>query len=108
MSKYEPVPIDHHRQVGFPDENFAYNAPLTARPLADSISLPVWKGYVIILIFVVGFGGWASFAPLTGGAIAHGIVSPNSSRRIVHDYVIGRTRRNVMSPRRLAPSFLSC
>src|SRR5206468_595527 len=38
---------------------------------------------LIVAIFVVGFGIWASFAPLAGGAVAFGVVGPNSSRRTI-------------------------
>jgi len=52
-------------------------------PLATSVQAPVWKGYALILVFVIGFGAFAAVAPLAGGAVAPGIVSPNSSRRVV-------------------------
>ncbi len=51
--------------------------------LSASVRSPVMWGYAIILVFVVGFGLWAALAPLAGGAIASGIISPNSSRRVV-------------------------
>lgn len=51
--------------------------------LAASVRSPVMSGYAIILIFVVGFGLWAGLAPLAGGAVASGVISPNSSRRVV-------------------------
>lgn len=83
MSKNEIVPLVHRGEVGFPVDRSGYGHRLETRPLATSIASPVWKGYAIILVFVVGFGLWASFAPLAGGAVAQGIVSPASSRRIV-------------------------
>jgi HlyD family secretion protein/epimerase transport system membrane fusion protein len=52
-------------------------------PLMSSVKSPVWKGYAIILVFLVGFGLWAGFAPLAGGAVASGIITPSSSRRVV-------------------------
>jgi HlyD family secretion protein len=52
-------------------------------PLKESVRAPIRKGYLLILLFIGGFGAWASVAPLAGGAIAPGIISPNSSRRIV-------------------------
>jgi HlyD family secretion protein len=66
-------------------------APYAARPghapvpgsLRHSVRSPVRTGYAIILVFIFGFGLWAGFAPLAGGAVASGILSPSSSRRIV-------------------------
>jgi len=52
-------------------------------PLAAFVRAPVWKGYVLISVFVLGFGFWAAYAPLSSGAVAPGIVSTNSSRRTV-------------------------
>jgi HlyD family secretion protein len=51
--------------------------------LKESVRSPVWTGYFLILVFVVGFGAWAGLAPLAGGAVASGVISPNSSRRVV-------------------------
>lgn len=53
------------------------------RSLQASIHSPVRVGYIIIAVFVVGFGLWASLAPLAGGAAASGVISTNSSRRVV-------------------------
>lgn len=83
MTKYELMPLDRRSQIGMPTDRFTHLQRLEPRPLAETVSSPVWKGYVLILIFVVGFGAWAGLAPLAGGAVAPGIVSPNSSRRIV-------------------------
>jgi HlyD family secretion protein len=51
--------------------------------LQESVRSPVMSGYLIILVFVVGFGLWAALAPLAAGAVASGVISPNSSRRVV-------------------------
>jgi HlyD family secretion protein len=58
---------------------------VTATPasLRASVRSPVMSGYFIILVFVIGFGLWAGLAPLAGGAVASGVISPNSSRRVV-------------------------
>ena len=53
------------------------------KSLKASVRSPVFSGYLMILVFVVGFGLWAGLAPLAGGAIASGVISPNSSRRVV-------------------------
>ncbi len=76
--------------VAFPG-NFgpAIAAPV---PLKASVRSPIRKGYVLILLFVGGFGAWASVAPLAGGAIAPGVISPNSSRRVVQHFEGGIIR----------------
>lgn len=51
--------------------------------LMASVASPVRSGYFIILLFVVGFGLWAGLAPLASGAVATGVISPNSSRQVV-------------------------
>ncbi|MFN0218915.1 MAG: HlyD family type I secretion periplasmic adaptor subunit [Hyphomicrobium sp.] len=52
-----------------------------SQSLAATVSAPVRQGYMLILVFVVGFLAWAALAPLAGGAIAPGVVSPEGSRR---------------------------
>src|SRR6185503_8004852 len=37
----------------------------------------------LLLIFVGGFGLWGSLAPLDGGAVAPGVVSPDSNKKTV-------------------------
>ena len=44
---------------------------------------PFMFGMVTILLFFGGFGAWAGLAPLSSGAIAYGVVSPDSNRRVV-------------------------
>jgi HlyD family secretion protein/epimerase transport system membrane fusion protein len=44
---------------------------------------PARAGGLLIGGFVLGFIGWAALAPLAGGAVASGIVSPDGSRRTV-------------------------
>jgi HlyD family secretion protein len=53
------------------------------RSLYRSLRGPALAGYAISAIFVFGFGVWAAYAPLSGGATAQGIVSPNGARRAV-------------------------
>jgi HlyD family secretion protein len=84
MNELEVMPVAGRRnQVGFTTDRLSAHAGFEDRPLTSSIAAPVWKGYALILVFVVGFGIWAGYAPLAGGAIAHGIISTNSSRRVV-------------------------
>lgn len=61
-------------------DGFATASPAS---LLASVRSPVLSGYLIIIVFVIGFGLWAGLAPLAGGAVASGIISPNSSRRVV-------------------------
>jgi HlyD family secretion protein/epimerase transport system membrane fusion protein len=51
--------------------------------LESYLRKPARAGYAIIAVFVVGTGIWAATAPLAGGAVAPGIVSPNSNRKTV-------------------------
>ena len=57
---------------------------------------PALWGAAILVAFFVGGGGWAATAPLSGAAIAPGVVSPEGSRRrvqhleggIVHEILV--------------------
>src|SRR5690606_3044952 len=51
--------------------------------LRGQIGRPVRLGFAVILLFVLGFGVWGSVAPLAGGAVAPGVISPDGSRRTV-------------------------
>lgn len=42
-----------------------------------------WFGMLIVALFFGAFGTWAAIAPLSSGAIASGIVSPDSSRKVI-------------------------
>lgn len=57
--------------------------PKAAPPLRAMTWPTVMVGLVIIVLFFVGLGGWAATAPLAAAAIAHGVVSPDGSRRTV-------------------------
>jgi HlyD family secretion protein/epimerase transport system membrane fusion protein len=54
-----------------------------ALALKRSVRGPARVGLFIIFFFVIGFGGWAALVPLSGGAVAPGIISPDGSRRTV-------------------------
>jgi HlyD family secretion protein/epimerase transport system membrane fusion protein len=66
------------------------------RLLRSSIRAPARMGSGIILAFVLGFGLWGSIAPLSGGAIAPGLVSPDQGRKtvqhleggVIHDLLV--------------------
>jgi HlyD family secretion protein len=51
--------------------------------LSRHMRWPARIGLALILIFFVGFGGWATFVPLAGGALAPGVLSPDGSKRTV-------------------------
>lgn len=44
---------------------------------------PFWVGVLIVVLFFGVFGTWAAFSPLSSGAIATGIVNPDSSRQAI-------------------------
>ncbi len=55
----------------------------SAEGLARKTRLPALVSLVICLVFFGVFGSWAAMAPLAGGALAPGVISPVGSRRIV-------------------------
>jgi HlyD family secretion protein len=60
-----------------------WSPALETPSLKECLRRPARTGYAIIKIFVLGFGTWAALAPLAGGAVAPGIVSPSSNRMTV-------------------------
>ena len=83
MSKSEVMGLDQSTAVSTRQEVQYYYDAEGPGPLRASVRAPVWKGYTLILVFVAGFGFWSANAPLAGGAVAPGVISPNSSRRMV-------------------------
>lgn len=57
--------------------------PGTGNTLDAGLRAPVLIGATVTFLFFGVFGAWAAFAPLAGGAIAPGIVSPEGSRKTV-------------------------
>lgn len=53
-----------------------------ASPLSR-IRAPLFAGAAVMAVFVVGFGLWASFAPLQSAAVASGVVAVESYRKTV-------------------------
>lgn len=53
---------------------------------------PVMIGYAIVLVFVFGFGAWASFTPLNEAAIAPGMLKVEGTRRTVQHFEGGIVR----------------
>jgi HlyD family secretion protein len=48
-----------------------------------SMRTTVRLGGVVALLFFGGLGGWAAYAPISGAAIAPGVISPDGERRAV-------------------------
>jgi HlyD family secretion protein len=51
--------------------------------LRASVRRPVLAGIAIVALLVAIFGGWAGTAPLAGGAVAPGVISPDGSRKTI-------------------------
>lgn len=73
---------------------------MSARPVAGSELLPflhtgrvVWSGVVIVVLFFVGFVGWAALAPLESAIVSTGVVIAGA----------GRAPGDVMIAMRVAP-----
>jgi HlyD family secretion protein/epimerase transport system membrane fusion protein len=52
-------------------------------PSKPSIGVPARWGSALILLFVVVFGGWGYFVPLDGGAVAPGVINPDSGKKTI-------------------------
>ncbi|MBU2533565.1 MAG: HlyD family type I secretion periplasmic adaptor subunit [Alphaproteobacteria bacterium] len=66
-----------------------------AAPPPDFFKLaqrPMWFGLISAGLLFLVFGGWAATAPLVGGATASGVVSPDSSRRVIQNLEGGIVR----------------
>ena len=68
-----------------------YRAPLEPawddpRRLHRSVRTPFWMGMFILMFFLGAGGYWAATAPLSGGALAPGVIAPEGSRRKVQHY----------------------
>jgi HlyD family secretion protein len=48
-----------------------------------TLRTPIVVGLAVMAVFVSGFGTWAALAPLSGAAIAFGVVSPDGNRKTV-------------------------
>ena len=59
------------------------NRARKSKSLIHRIVFPTILGIVIISLFFVAFGIWAVTAPISGAAIASGVIGPEDSRRIV-------------------------
>lgn len=57
--------------------------PRRVAPLTGDLRASFWIGFAAILLFFGFGGGWSATAPLSGAAIAPGVVSPEGSRQTV-------------------------
>jgi HlyD family secretion protein/epimerase transport system membrane fusion protein len=58
-------------------------SPAVSSPLKPNIRVPARMGNATMLLFVAVFGGWGYFAPLDGGAIAPGVINPDSGKKTI-------------------------
>jgi HlyD family secretion protein len=58
-------------------------SPVVSSPLKPNIRVPARMGNATMLLFVAVFGGWGYFAHLDGGAIAPGVINPDSGKKTI-------------------------
>jgi HlyD family secretion protein len=51
--------------------------------LRASVRRPMFAGMAVLILLVGSFGIWGATAPLAGGAVASGVISPDGNRRTV-------------------------
>src|SRR5215475_10668175 len=56
---------------------------VTFAPLKPDVHRPARWGIVLILVFLAVFAGWGGFVPLDGGAIAPGVINPDSGKKTI-------------------------
>ena len=66
--------------VGMPMSNAS---SAMSGPLKPSIAVPARLGNAIILVFAVVFGGWVYLISLYGGAVAPGVINPDSGKKTI-------------------------
>jgi HlyD family secretion protein len=54
--------------------------------LRASVRRPMLAGLAVLTLLVGAFGGWGATAPLAGGAVANGVISPDGSRRTIQHH----------------------
>lgn len=82
--------IDDFESLEFPW--CATPTPISPRARLRGVTL---AGNLLVLCFVLGFGMWASFAPLESAAIASGVVESESSRKTIQ-HLEGGIVRNIL------------
>ncbi len=61
----------------------AWTPPASVIPPQPAVRAPARSGTALIVVFLLAFGGWASFVPLDGGAVAPGVVNPDSGKKTI-------------------------
>src|SRR5262249_26794132 len=56
---------------------------MSGPPLKPSIRIPARLGNALTLAFAIVFGGWGYFVPLDGGAVAPGVINPDSGKKTI-------------------------
>jgi len=56
---------------------------VTFAPLKPDVRRPTRVGKALILLFAAVFGGWGGFVHLDGGAIAPGVINPDSGKKTI-------------------------
>jgi HlyD family secretion protein len=84
--------IDDFESLQFPW--CATPTPVAPRTRLRGVTL---AGNLMVLCFILGFGTWASFAPLDSAAIASGVVEPESSRKTIQHLEGGIVRSILVS-----------
>jgi HlyD family secretion protein len=70
------------RAPGTPaNDRTALPPPADERALWRSLRKPMLIGVATIIVFVGGFAVWGTVAPLAGGAVAPGVISPDGNRK---------------------------
>jgi HlyD family secretion protein len=66
-------------------EKIAEPLPLISKADAwqPDVRAPARYGKALILAFVIIFGGWGYFVPLDGGAVAPGVINPDSGKKTI-------------------------
>ncbi|MGD9968673.1 MAG: HlyD family type I secretion periplasmic adaptor subunit [Hyphomonadaceae bacterium] len=63
--------------------NMMWRLPAIADTEGDSGAPEIRAGLIALLLFFVGFGGWAAFAPLDAAVVAPGVVVVSGNRQTV-------------------------
>jgi membrane fusion protein, type I secretion system len=58
-------------------------SPAMPCPVKPNIGVPARLGNALMLVFAIVFGGWGYFAPLDGGAVAPGVINPDSGKKTI-------------------------
>src|SRR5262249_59176890 len=56
---------------------------VTCAPLKPDVRRPAQWGKVLILVFLAVFAGWGGFVYLDGGAVAPGVINPDSGKKTI-------------------------